>query len=278
LQPTALDGRGLSAPRPGHFTLGNDPVPTVLDAGWAPRPVLKGEENLAITGIRSAERPGGSKSLYILFAKCVCGFRVQRIAIGCSKTPVVGKREQEVVAIVCLLVKSRLVVVMFSRHVCTLQADKWLVCAQSVSFRLSSGLEHEMWERRQSDLAQRLQLSPGTNINQLTNRGNSIASIRLAPCTVQNYWCICPVRASSEQYYKYSLGSLYSAQLLVYLSSTLVVGTVRQVYAWLLVQFTVTGVFVQYTSRGNSTTSIHLAPCTVNSNWCICPVHQSWEQ
>ena len=102
--------------------------------------------------------------------------------------------------------------------------------------------------------------------------------IHLAPCTVHSNWCICPVHQSWEQYDKYSLGSLYRAQLLVYLSSIPVVGTVRQVFTWLLVQFTVTGVFVQYTSRGNSTTSIPLAPCTVHSYWCICPVHQSWEQ
>jgi hypothetical protein len=55
-------------------------------------------------------------------------------------------------------------------------------------------------------------------------------------------------------------------------------GTGRQVLPWLLVQCTVTGVFVQYTSHGNSTTSTPLATCTVHSYWCTCQVQQSSEQ
>ena len=155
------------------------------------------------------------------------------------------------------------------------------VCVRAcklVSFGMSIGLVHELWERHQSDWARSWQVTPGTNIGQLTNRGNSTTSIPSAPCTVHSYWCICQVHQSWEQYDKYSLRSLYTAQLLVYLSSTPVVGTVRQVFPWLLVQFTVPGVFVKYTSRGNSTTSITLVPCTVHSFWCICQVHQSWEQ
>jgi hypothetical protein len=35
----ALDGGGWSTPRPGRFTPGNDPVPIVQEAGWAPGPV-----------------------------------------------------------------------------------------------------------------------------------------------------------------------------------------------------------------------------------------------
>ena len=33
---SALDAGGWSAPRPGHFTPGKDPVPIVQEAGWAP--------------------------------------------------------------------------------------------------------------------------------------------------------------------------------------------------------------------------------------------------
>jgi hypothetical protein len=44
-----------SAPRP-HFTPGNDPVPSVQEAGWTPVPVWTGAENLAYTGIPSPDR------------------------------------------------------------------------------------------------------------------------------------------------------------------------------------------------------------------------------
>jgi hypothetical protein len=33
---SALEGGEGSAPRPGRFTLGKDPVPIVQEAGWAP--------------------------------------------------------------------------------------------------------------------------------------------------------------------------------------------------------------------------------------------------
>ena len=57
---------GWSAPRPGRFTPGKDPVPIVQEAGWAPGPVWTGVENLAPTGIRSPDRPARSESLYRL--------------------------------------------------------------------------------------------------------------------------------------------------------------------------------------------------------------------
>ena len=44
---SALDGGGGSAPRPGRFTPGKDPVPIVQEAGWAPGQVWMGAENLA---------------------------------------------------------------------------------------------------------------------------------------------------------------------------------------------------------------------------------------
>ena len=53
-------------PRPGRFTPGNEPVPIVQEAGWAPAPVWTGAENLATTGIRSPDLPDRSKSMYRL--------------------------------------------------------------------------------------------------------------------------------------------------------------------------------------------------------------------
>ena len=61
---SALRWSGWSAPRPGRFTPGNDPVPIVQKAGWAPGPVWTVAENLALTGIRSPDRPVRSESLY----------------------------------------------------------------------------------------------------------------------------------------------------------------------------------------------------------------------
>jgi hypothetical protein len=46
--------------------LGNDAVPIAKEAGWAPRPVWTGEENLASNGIRSPDRPARSEPLYRL--------------------------------------------------------------------------------------------------------------------------------------------------------------------------------------------------------------------
>ena len=42
---SALDGGGWSTPRPGRFSPRKDPVPTVQEDGWAPRPVWMGAEN-----------------------------------------------------------------------------------------------------------------------------------------------------------------------------------------------------------------------------------------
>ena len=59
-------GGRWSAPRPGRFTPGKDPAPIVQQAGWTPRPVWTGAENLATTGIRSPDSPARSESLYLL--------------------------------------------------------------------------------------------------------------------------------------------------------------------------------------------------------------------
>ena len=63
---SVLDGCVLSAPRPGRFTPGKDPVSIVQEARLAPGPVWTGAENLAATGIRSPHRPASSESLYRL--------------------------------------------------------------------------------------------------------------------------------------------------------------------------------------------------------------------
>jgi hypothetical protein len=61
-----LERGGWSAPRPGRFTPGKELVPIVQEAGWAPGPVWTGAENLTPTGIRFANRPARSQSLYRL--------------------------------------------------------------------------------------------------------------------------------------------------------------------------------------------------------------------
>jgi hypothetical protein len=55
---TALEG-GVES-RPGLFTPGKDPIPIVQEAGWPPGPVWIGAENLALTRIRSPNRPARS--------------------------------------------------------------------------------------------------------------------------------------------------------------------------------------------------------------------------
>ena len=60
----ARRGWGVSVkPRP-LFTPGKEQVPIVQEAGWAPGPVWTGAENLALTGIRSPDRPARSYTDY----------------------------------------------------------------------------------------------------------------------------------------------------------------------------------------------------------------------
>jgi len=59
-------GWGLSVTLRPLFTRGKEPVPILQEAGWAPRPVWTGAENLAPTGIRSPAHPARSQSLYRL--------------------------------------------------------------------------------------------------------------------------------------------------------------------------------------------------------------------
>ena len=59
-------GWGVSVMHWPLFTPGQDPVPIVQEAGWAPEPVWTGSENLAPTAIRSPDRPARSQSLYRL--------------------------------------------------------------------------------------------------------------------------------------------------------------------------------------------------------------------
>ena len=48
---------GWSTPRPGRFTPGKSPISIVQEAGWASQKVCMGAENIALTGIRSPDRP-----------------------------------------------------------------------------------------------------------------------------------------------------------------------------------------------------------------------------
>jgi hypothetical protein len=63
---SAIERGGWSAPRPGRFTPGKDPVPIVQEAEWAPGPVWTCAKNRTPTGIRSPDRPARSQSLYRL--------------------------------------------------------------------------------------------------------------------------------------------------------------------------------------------------------------------
>jgi hypothetical protein len=59
---SVLDGGRWSQQCPDRLTPGNDPVPTVQEAGWAPGLVWMGAENLAPTEIRPPDRPARSES------------------------------------------------------------------------------------------------------------------------------------------------------------------------------------------------------------------------
>jgi hypothetical protein len=61
------------------FTPGEDPVPIVQEAGWAPGLVWIGAENLAPTGIRSPDLPARSESLYQLCYPGPFKFNIQFI-------------------------------------------------------------------------------------------------------------------------------------------------------------------------------------------------------
>jgi len=55
----ALDGGGCSTLHPGQFTPRKDLAPIVWKAGWVTGLVWIGAKNLAPTGVRSPNRPGG---------------------------------------------------------------------------------------------------------------------------------------------------------------------------------------------------------------------------
>jgi hypothetical protein len=59
----ALAGGWWSAPCPGCFTPGKEPVPIVQEAGWALAPVWTCAKNLTPTGIWSPDRPAHNQSL-----------------------------------------------------------------------------------------------------------------------------------------------------------------------------------------------------------------------
>jgi hypothetical protein len=53
-------GVGGQRHAPAAFTPGKGPVPFIQEPGWAPGTVWIGEENLALTGIRSPDLPARS--------------------------------------------------------------------------------------------------------------------------------------------------------------------------------------------------------------------------
>ena len=57
---------GWSKPRTGRFTPEKDQVPILQEAGWVSRPVWTGAGNLALSNIRTPDRPSQSESLYRL--------------------------------------------------------------------------------------------------------------------------------------------------------------------------------------------------------------------
>jgi hypothetical protein len=67
----ARSGR-WSAPRPGRFTPGKNPVPIVQEARWAPGPIWTCAKNRTPTGIRSPDHPARSQSPYRLSYPAVC--------------------------------------------------------------------------------------------------------------------------------------------------------------------------------------------------------------
>jgi hypothetical protein len=61
---SAVDGGGWSTPRHCRSNPGNEPVPSVQEATWAPAPVWTDAENLAPTWIPFPDRLAHSESLY----------------------------------------------------------------------------------------------------------------------------------------------------------------------------------------------------------------------
>jgi hypothetical protein len=51
---------------PAALYPGQNPVPIVQEAGWAPGPVWTGGKNLTTTGIQSLDRAARSQPLYLL--------------------------------------------------------------------------------------------------------------------------------------------------------------------------------------------------------------------
>ena len=63
---TTLEGVRGQRHDPADLYPGEDPVSIVQEARWSPGPVWTGAENIALTGIRSLDRPARGQSLYRL--------------------------------------------------------------------------------------------------------------------------------------------------------------------------------------------------------------------
>ena len=66
LETSVLEGGGRSAPSPGCFNLGKDPVPIVQEVGCASGLVWMGTEDLTPTRNQFPDHPAHSESLYQL--------------------------------------------------------------------------------------------------------------------------------------------------------------------------------------------------------------------
>ena len=79
-------GDGGQRHAPAALPQERDPVPIVQEAGFALRPVWMGAKNLALTGVRSPDRPDGSEvlnrsllRLLILFCAAISGEKKPRL-------------------------------------------------------------------------------------------------------------------------------------------------------------------------------------------------------
>jgi hypothetical protein len=85
-------GWGVSVTPQPLFTLRKDPVPILQEAGWAPRPVWTGAENLTPTGIQSPDHPARGQLLYRQsYLYCVWGSKIDSILIRCQTSYLVSR-------------------------------------------------------------------------------------------------------------------------------------------------------------------------------------------
>jgi hypothetical protein len=75
-------GRVFNATPRATLPREKDHVPIIQEAGWAPGPVRTGADNLALTGVRSSDRPAISESLYLLNLLRFVHLRTTALVLG----------------------------------------------------------------------------------------------------------------------------------------------------------------------------------------------------